>query len=228
MNDKGRLEAFTDGVIAIAITLLALDLKLPPGAEGEALGDALLHHWPSYLAYLVSFLVIGIMWVNHHAMFALIARVDRTLLFLNLLLLMVIAAIPFPTALLAEHLTDGDSHIAAALYSGTMVAMSLCFIALWSYVRRTGALLHERVDRNAASATSRRFGVGILIYIGTVGLSFVSATVTLLAHLVIALYYCFDQLAMRGNDRPDAPDAGPVPGAEPAPGGPAPVVDRGP
>ena len=207
MNDKGRLEAFTDGVIAIAITLLALDLKLPPREEGEALSSALLHHWPSYLAYLVSFLVIGIMWVNHHAMFALIARVDRALLFLNLLLLMVIAAIPFPTALLAEHLTEGDdSHIAAALYSGTMVAMSLCFIALWSHVRRTGALLHDRVDREAASATGRRFGLGILIYVGTVGLSFFSAIVTLLAHLVIALYYCFDQLAMRDDDHAAAPD----------------------
>ncbi|MFI7603454.1 TMEM175 family protein [Actinoplanes sp. NPDC049681] len=198
MSEKGRLEAFTDAILAIAITLLSLDLKLPARTDGEPLSEALLRHWPSYLAYVVSFLVIGIMWVNHHAMFHLIARVDRGLLFLNLLLMLVVAAIPFPTALFAEHLTETrDSHTAAALYSGTMVAMSLCYIGLWQYVIRHPALLHDQVDLAAARGTSRRFGFGILIYLATLGLSFVSGTVTLFAHLVIALYYCFDHLAVR-------------------------------
>jgi uncharacterized membrane protein len=200
VSDKGRLEAFTDAILAIAITLLALDLKLPADEAGKPLGEALLHHWPSYLAYVVSFLVIGIIWVNHHAMFALIARVDRVTLFLNLLLMLVVAAIPFPTALFAEHLTEKEnSHIAAALYSGLMVAMSLCFIALWRWVITHPSLLHGHVDVEAAHGTSRRFGVGILIYLATVGLSFVSGMVTLFGHLVIALYYCFDQLAVRGT-----------------------------
>ncbi|MFI5934558.1 TMEM175 family protein [Actinoplanes sp. NPDC051494] len=199
MSEKGRLEAFTDAILAIAITLLALDLKLPASEAGKPLGEALLHHWPSYLAYVVSFLTIGIMWVNHHAMFSLIARVDRGVLFLNLLLMLVVAAIPFPTALFAEHLTEEDSsHIAAALYSGLMVAMSLCYIALWRWVISRPNLLHDHVDLEAARGTSRRFGLGILIYLATVGLSFVSGLATLLAHLVIALYYCFDQLSMRG------------------------------
>jgi uncharacterized membrane protein len=200
VNEKGRLEAFTDAILAIAITLLALDLKLPAGEEHRPLGEALLHHWPSYLSYLVSFLVIGIIWVNHHAMFNLIAHVDRGLLFLNLLLMLVVAAIPFPTGLFAEHLTDKNgSHIAAALYSGMMVAMSLCFIALWRWVISHPYLLHGHVDLEAARGTSRRFGLGILIYLATVGLSFISGMATLFAHLVIALYYCFDQLAVRGT-----------------------------
>ncbi|MDY7089904.1 MAG: TMEM175 family protein [Actinomycetota bacterium] len=204
MNDKGRLEAFTDAILAIAITLLSLDLKLPASEEGKPLGEALLHHWPSYLAYVVSFLVIGIIWVNHHAMFALIARVDRVTLFLNLLLMLVVAAIPFPTALFAEHLTEeGNSHVAAALYSGLMVAMSLCFIALWRWVIIHPNLLHGHVDVKAARGTSRRFGVGILIYLATVGLAFISGMATLFAHLVIALYYCFDQLAVRGTVETD-------------------------
>jgi uncharacterized membrane protein len=200
VSDKGRLEAFSDAILAIAITLLALDLKLPATEAGKPLGTALLHHWPSYLAYVVSFLVIGIIWVNHHAMFALIARVDRVMLFLNLLLMLVVAAIPFPTALFAEYLTENEeSHIAAAVYSGLMVAMALCFVALWRWVITHPSLLHGHVDIDAARGTSRRFGVGILIYVATVGLSFVSGMVTLFAHLVIALYYCFDQLAVRGT-----------------------------
>jgi len=200
MNDKGRLEAFSDGILAIAITLLSLDLKLPASEEGKPLGEALIHHWASYLAYVISFLVIGVIWVNHHAMFALIARVDRALLFLNLMLMLVVAAIPFPTALFAEHLSDvEDSHVAAALYSGVMAAMAVCFIALWRWVVTHPRLLHAHVDVAAALGTARRFGVGILIYLATVGLSFVSGTATLFAHLVIALYYCFDQLAVRST-----------------------------
>jgi uncharacterized membrane protein len=151
----------------------------------------------------VSFLVIGIIWVNHHALFARVARVDRTLLFLNLLLLLVVSAIPFPTALLAEYLTAGrDSHVAAALYSGTMLAMSLAFVGLFRHVTRTDRLLHDEVDATAARGATRRFSVGLLVYLLTVGLSFVNATVTLLTHLAIALYYCFDQLSTGSTARP--------------------------
>jgi len=200
VSDKGRLEAFTDGIIAIAITLLSLDLKLPASDAGKPLGEALLHHWPSYLAYLVSFLVIGIIWVNHHAMFTLIAKVDRGLLFFNLLLMLVIAAIPFPTALFAEHLTEDEgAHIAAAVYSGTMVAMSVCFLMVWRWVIAHPNLLHGHVDLAAARGTTRRFGVGILIYVATVGLSFINGMAILFTHLAIALYYCFDQLSVRGT-----------------------------
>jgi uncharacterized membrane protein len=209
MNGKGRLEAFSDGVMAIAVTLLVLEIHVPARDDLHgSLGEALLEQWPSYLGYVVSFLVIGIIWVNHHAMFAHIARVDRTILFLNLLLLMVISAIPFPTALLAEYLSSGDdSHIAAAIYSATMLAMSVSFLALWYTVSRRGNLLHEHVDRAAARGAIRRFGVGLLIYVGTIGLSFVNATATLIAHLVIALYYCFDQLVVRTVNEPVHDDA---------------------
>src|SRR5437899_5745321 len=129
MTEPGRLEAFSDGVLAIAITLLVLDLTVPLRNElhGESLALALGHQWPNYCAYAVSFLVIGIIWVNHHAMFAMVARTDRWVLFANLLLLMVVAAIPFPTRLLAEYLTAAgrDAHVAAAVYSATMLAMGI-------------------------------------------------------------------------------------------------------
>jgi uncharacterized membrane protein len=116
VTSSRRLEAFSDGVFAIAITLLVLDLAVPPrehAPDGESLASALGHQWPSYFAYLVSFLVIGIIWVNHHAVFDRVRLVDRPVMFVNLALLLVVSAIPFPTHLLAEYLTAGsDSHVA--------------------------------------------------------------------------------------------------------------------
>ncbi|MFE5588155.1 TMEM175 family protein [Kitasatospora sp. NPDC056531] len=130
MNESGRVEAFSDGVFAIAITLLILDIKVPKVGENGSLWQALGQQWPSYAAYVVSFLVIGIMWVNHHQVFSYVARVDRPLMFLNLLMLMVVAAVPWPTAMLAEYLReDRASHTAAAIYSLVMVAIAFAFCA---------------------------------------------------------------------------------------------------
>ena len=118
LTSSRRLEGFSDGVFAIAITLLVLDIAVPArdqiGAGG--LSSALAKEWPSYFAYLVSFLVIGIIWVNHHTMFSKVKLVDRPVLFANLALLLVVSALPFPTRLLAEYLTAGsDAHTAAAI-----------------------------------------------------------------------------------------------------------------
>ncbi|GGO89949.1 TMEM175 family protein [Wenjunlia tyrosinilytica] len=200
MSDSGRVEAFSDGVFAIAITLLVLEIKVPPGA-GDDLWAALGHQWPSYAAYAVSFIVIGIMWANHHTVFGFIARVDRGLLFINLLLLMVVAALPWPTALLAEYLReDKASHVAAAVYSGFMVAHAATFQALWWWVTRTGHLFDERVDVPGARATRLRFALGSVVYPITVGLSFVSAPLTLAVHGVLAVYYGFNQLPVPTKD----------------------------
>ncbi|WP_208024272.1 TMEM175 family protein [Amycolatopsis pithecellobii] len=203
---SGRLQAFSDGVFAIAITLLVLDLAVPArdqvGAGG--LGSALAHQWPSYFAYLVSFLVIGIIWVNHHTMFSMVNLVDRSVLFANLGLLLVVSALPFPTRLLAEYLTAGaDAHIAAAVYSTTMLAMGVAYSVLWIAVTRDVGLLHKHVDPVAARAALRRFGLGNIAYLATIGLSFVNAIATLAVHGALALYYCFDQLATPHAGRPD-------------------------
>jgi uncharacterized membrane protein len=199
-----RLEAFSDGVFAIAITLLVLDLAVPPreGTREGSLASALAQQWPSYFAYLVSFLVIGIIWVNHHAVFDRVRLIDRPVLFVNLALLLIVSAIPFPTHLLAEYLTAGpDSHVAAAVYSATMFLMGVTFALLWLTVTRDAGLLHEHVDRAASRAQIRRFGLGNIFYLATIGLSFVSAVATLAVHAVLALYYCFDQLATRRRSR---------------------------
>jgi uncharacterized membrane protein len=211
MMSSRRTEAFSDGVFAIAITLLVLDLVVPSRQEAaeDGLGHALAHEWPAYFAYLVSFLVIGIIWVNHHTMFDKIRRVDRPVLFANLMLLLVVSLIPFPTRLLAEYLTAGDaSHVAAAVYSATMLAMGLAYATLWFLITRDANLLQQGVDRRQGRAALLRFGLGNVFYLATIGLSFVNATATLAVHAALAIYYCFDQLPGVGTSAaaPDEPE----------------------
>jgi uncharacterized membrane protein len=191
---KGRLEAFSDGVFAIAITLLVLELSVPKGHPEGGLWAALGREWPSFFAYLVSFLVIGIMWVNHHAVFDKVRAVDRAVLFANLALLLFVSLIPFPTRLVAEYLTTRDASVAMAVYSSTMVGSAVGYNLLWLAVTRDAGILHEHLDRVAHRAAIRRFGVGVLVYLATVGLSFVNPIATLAVHGAVALYYCFDQL----------------------------------
>jgi uncharacterized membrane protein len=201
MRDASRVEAFSDGVLAIAITLLVLDLHVPAQEGDEAkrgLAHALADQWPSYLAYLVSFLVIGIMWVNHHTLFQLVRRVDRPTLFANLFLLLTISVLPFPTRLFADYLRDGDqAHVAAAVYSASMLLVGLAFALLFRVVSRDPTLMTVPMDPVTRRNTSLRFGVGNIVYAALIGLSFFNAVLTLVLHGVIALYYCFDQLAVR-------------------------------
>jgi uncharacterized membrane protein len=199
--ETSRMEAFSDGVFAVAITLLALDLK--PG-EGSTLGEQLTARSAvaHYAAYVVSFLVIGIIWVNHHSVFRQVARSDRTLLFLNLMLLLFVAAIPFTTALLAEHLTEAaDSHPAAFAYSAVMFLMGISFGVLWWWAVHGGRLLERPLSRADERAALRRFTVGNLAYLALMGLAFVSAVATLAGHLLVAIYYVIDQV--RQNPAPD-------------------------
>ena len=196
-----RLEAFSDGVFAIAITLLVLDLAVPSLGESErdGLWAALGREWPSYFAYLVSFLVIGIIWINHHTMLTLVERVDRPVLFANLLLLLTVSVIPFPTRLLAEYLLEPEGHVAAAVYSATMLVMGVAFSGLFLSISRRPGLLRRSLDPATRRATVRRFAAGEIIYAVAFALSFVNAVATLALHGLIAIYYCFDQLTPSGT-----------------------------
>lgn len=191
---KGRVEAFSDGVIAVAITLLVLDLRVAGPGHGP-LTTQLAHEWPSYSAYIVSFMVIGIIWVNHHTLLARYATVDRTLLFLNLLLLMFITVIPFPTALLAQYLRDGgrDAHVAAALYGAVMEGMGLSFGLLYWWGGRHPELLHAQIDPALHRRMLRQFGLGAVLYLLAIALALVSAPLALAAHFAIAVFYVFDR-----------------------------------
>jgi len=186
---SNRLEAFSDGVLAIAITLLILEVKVPVAEEGE-LASKLAHQWPSYAAYAITFLVIGIIWVNHHFLFGQIRAVDRPLLYLNIVLLLFVAFLPFPTALLAEYLReDQNSHVAAAVYSATMTVIGLGFVLLWSYLARHDDLLVDDVTSDDARLAMRRSLVGPVVYGATIVLAFVSAPACLAVYAAMALYF---------------------------------------
>jgi uncharacterized membrane protein len=191
--ESGRLEAFSDGVFAVAITLLVFNLAVP-GPGHEPLGEQLTSHWPAFAAYVVSFLTIGIIWVNHHTLFRSFSEVDRGLLFLNLLLLFFIASIPFATATIASYLKHGgpDAALAAAIYQSVFLGMSLSFGALfWWSIR------HEHLKTPLTGPQARialiRFAGGNVVYAISIGIAFVSAPASLLISALLAVYYMFEQ-----------------------------------
>jgi uncharacterized membrane protein len=204
-----RLESFSDGVMAIAITLLVLELRVPATSESGLARD-LLEQWPSFAAYGVSFAVIGIIWVNHHAVLANVARVDRPLLFLNLLLLLFVAAIPWPTALVAEHLQgpEIDASVAVAVYGGNATAVALSFNLMWRWIVRDDTMIHDHLDVETLRATTRRFSLGLIVYPVAVGLAFVSPLAAMGVHALVALYYVVDQLAARSGTGATGPATG--------------------
>src|SRR5215472_756897 len=189
MMESGRLEAFSDGVFAVAITLLALNLVLPGPGHGPLLrqiGD----RWPSFVAYLISFFTIGIIWVNHRAVVKTMAVVDRLLLYLNLLMLLFVVLIPFATATMAAYLTAGnaDAHVAMALYGVVFDAMGLSFAALFGWTLHEGRT-HHPLPAEARRAAWLRFSVGSFVYVIAIAVAFVSAPAALGLIGLVAVYY---------------------------------------
>jgi uncharacterized membrane protein len=197
--NRGRLEAFSDGVIAVAITLLALNLAVEGPGHGP-LVDQLAHRWPAFVAYLISFFTIGIIWVNHHVLFGDLARVDRSLLFLNLALLLFVVAIPFGTATMATYLTEGgkDSNLAMALYCLIFVGMSASFAAIFKWSLGEGRR-HHPIPRESQRPAWIRFTIGGLIYIVAVVVALVSAPVALVIVGLVAVYYIVERTPTVGQ-----------------------------
>jgi len=152
-KETARIEAFSDGVFAIAITLLVLELKIPHESDvGEvALSTLLLRQWPAYVSFVISFAFIGIMWMNHHRLFNHIRRSDDTLLVLNLLLLLGVTVVPFSNAVLASYLGTRDQRFAALLYNGTYFVIAILFNILWRYSASNHRLLAKDADKAAAA-----------------------------------------------------------------------------
>jgi len=193
--DKGRLEAFSDGVFAVAITLLALDLAVPgPGHGNDSLAQQLGDRWPTYAAYVLSFFVIGIMWVNHHALFKSFARADRTLLFLNLTLLLFIVAVPFGTSTVAEYLREGgfDAKVAAAVYAAIFLGAAISFNAIFAWSLRDGNR-HVPLTPGTERAALLRFAVGGFVYLAALLVAFVDAAASVAAVAASAIYYIFER-----------------------------------
>jgi uncharacterized membrane protein len=187
----GRLEAFSDGVIAVAITLLVLNIELPELKENQSLFSGLIGQWQVYVAYVISFLTIGIIWVNHHVMIARLREADRTILFLNLLLLMSIAVLPFATRLMAAYLRQSHGqHLATGVYSGSFLVMAVFFTALNRHILLTKAhMLHTELPVERRRKILSRSIAGVVPYAIATALAVVSAYLTLAICAALAIFY---------------------------------------
>ena len=190
-NETVRIEAFSDGVFAIAITLLVLGIKVPRTNElgaGGSLGLMLLKQWPHYLAFVTSFITIFAKWVNHHRIFSFIQRTDHPFLYWNGLLLLFITFMPFPTTLLAEYLLHPEAKAAGAVFAGTYTAIAFAFKGLWHHASKNGRLLAENVDEREIQQIIRQFRYGPPMYLAAFALSFVSVVLSVSLCLCLAVF----------------------------------------
>ena len=185
--NKGRFEAFSDGVFAIAITLLVLEFRLPEPVAGRPEGglvNALLALWPQYLVFFASFATIGIMWLNHHGLFHSVARVTHAILLYNLLLLMLVAFVPFPTEVLARY---GPSQSAVVFYGFSLLLIAIAYRALWYVV--TPPPNGRHTFAGFVSAWTPWTAVGHVAYVAGIAIAFVSPIVSLCIFALVAIYY---------------------------------------
>ncbi len=188
---KARVEAFSDGVIAVAITILALDLHVPDPAGHGSLLDHLGDQWPSYAAYVVSFLTIGIIWINHHAMLRRLVRVDHTIMVLNVVLLLTIGLLPFSTALMAQYLRASQGqNVAAVVYGGSFLVLSIVFFTMQRHLLIAKQhLLQSYLTAEVRRSVLRRNAFGLLPYtVATLG-GILTPYLTLAICAVLAVFY---------------------------------------
>ncbi len=193
--NTSRLEAFSDGVFAVAITLLVLQFTVPEVASGKLLAN-LLGQWPQLVTYIASFLTVGVVWVNHHTIFRNLRTVDRTIQFINLVLLLTVVLVPYPTALLGRYLNSGlDGSVAAAFYAVVMTVMAIAFQGLVGWALTHPNLLRPEIQGARAGTVLPRFALGLVIYAVSIGLAFVSTWLVVALYAFNAVYYAFNQLS---------------------------------
>ena len=193
-KETGRIEAFSDGVFAIAITMLVLGIEVPKAAElgaGGGLGSALIQLWPHYLAFVTSFFTILAMWVSHHRIFTFVRRSDHFFLYWNGLLLLLITFMPFPTTVLAEYFLHPDAGITGMVFAGTLVATALAFKGLWRYASKNGRLLTQSVAPTDVNQITRHHQYGPLMYLVAFVVSFPSVGLSVGVCLCLAVYFGF-------------------------------------
>jgi uncharacterized membrane protein len=192
--DRSRLDAFSDGVFAVAITLLALDLTVAGPTGHGSLTDQLHEKWPAFLAYLISFFMIGIVWVNHHALVRSIIKVDRTLLFLNLVLLLFVVLIPFATGTVADYFSQDDwnTNVAMMLYGGVFLGMSIGFGAIFEWTLH-GRRVYQPLPPERHWAARARFVGGGLVYVVAILVALFSAIASFVLIALVAVYYIVER-----------------------------------
>ena len=186
----GRLETLSDGVFAVAAMLIVREFTV---TTHQSHSDQLYHLWPAYLAYVTTFVTIGIIWINHHHTVSLLGRCDRTMLFINNLLLMIVVFLPFPTRLVAEDLNHnfhpGDENAAVLAYSATFVVMAMLHLVWWEYARRNRRLIAESVPDSALRAVDRAYLPGVPMYGVVFIVAFFSPLAAVILTLAIAAFY---------------------------------------
>jgi len=188
-TETARVEAFSDGVFAIAITLLILEIKVPSVGSGD-LGEQLLRQWPSYLSFFISFAYVGVMWINHRRLFTHIRKSDDVLLVLNLLLLIGVTVVPFPTLVLAAHLGHPGARTALIVYNAVYLVIAILFNILLRYATsKNGRLLAPDVDRSAVATMTRQYAVGPLLYLICIVLAWYGVTASLFINLALAIFF---------------------------------------
>jgi len=185
---KNRVEAFSDGIFAVAATLLILDISV----SGHPLGKQLLEHWVSYGAYAVSFITIGIIWTNHHTVMHQLAHVDRFFLMVNVIFLMFIAFIPFPTRLLALNLESEGAQAAAITYGITLTGTAVLFNVLWRYAVHERRLLRHDAEQRVVDGIGRSYLVGPAMYLGATLVALASPIASAAIYAAIGLFYVLE------------------------------------
>jgi len=193
--NTNRLEAFSDGVFAVAITLLVLQFTVPEVGSGQLLGKVL-GQWPQLVTYVASFLTVGVVWVNHHTIFRNLRAVDRTIQFINLVLLLTVVLLPYPTALLGRYLNSGQNgSVAAAFYAVVMTLMAIAFQCLVAWALTHPNLLKPEIRGARLGTVLPRFAPGLVIYAVSIGLAFVNTWLVVALYAFNAIYYAFNQLS---------------------------------
>lgn len=193
--NTSRLEAFSDGVFAVAITLLVLQFVVPDVTSGQLLATVL-GQWPQLVTFIASFLTVGIVWVNHHTIFRNLRAVDRTIQFINLVLLLTVVLLPYPTALLGRYLNSGQNgSVAAAFYAIVMTAMSIAFQTLVAWALTHPELLRPDIHPAPMRRVLPRFALGLVTYAISIGLAFVNTWLVVALYAFTAIYYAFNQLS---------------------------------
>jgi uncharacterized membrane protein len=200
--NTARLETFADGVFAIAATLLILNVELPD-LGNRTLAHELVRLWPAYVGYAVSFLTIGIIWVNHHNVLRQLRGIDRTFLFINVFFLLCVAFIPFPTRLLATYVRTGDGRAAAVAYGITLTVTAVFFNLMWRYaIGRGGQLLRPDADRRDIEGITRSYRPGVPMYAGATIVGIFQAEVSATLFAAIALFYVLSSSLFAREEAP--------------------------
>jgi uncharacterized membrane protein len=190
-KETGRVEAFSDGVFAVAVTLLILTIQVPPGTTtANNIPQQVVGQLPFFLAYVVSFLSILVMWANHHGIFNLVVRTDRVLILLNGVLLMLITFFDYPTAVVGAALREGKyQQFAAMFYTGTLVVLTIVYQLFWRYIAAHPRLIDQHVSPATIQRISREYRFGPVFYLIAFGLAYINALAGILATLLLAIYF---------------------------------------